>query len=169
MAKLISEDEQVRTSFELILIKNQVKNKPGVSWISYKLIIESGYKKLTYENEDNNKGAGDYVFALEPVNEIENLINSIKSFLENQNKNLFSFEPLEPSFELILERSHKGYSVISWVDAGNVISDHYSWDGFGVRFFTTKEKINLFIDELKNESKGLLQQAPTEDGMINNA
>ena len=161
MAKLISEDEQVRTSFELILIKDQVKNKPGISWIPYKLIIESGYKKLTYEKEDNNKGAGDYVFALEPVNEIENLISSIKSFLENQNKNLFSFEPLEPSFELILERSHKGYSVISWVDAGNVISDHYTWDGFGLRFFTAEKNINSFVQELSREKENLLSNAKT--------
>ena len=60
----------------------------------------------------------------------------------------FSFEPTEPSFEFILERSFKGYSFTIWVDAGNVISDHFTWDGFGLRFFTSKEKIVTFVSEL---------------------
>ena len=84
------------------------------------------------KKKNNNKGAGDYVLSLRPVNEIENLINGIKSFLTDTNKGLYSFEGLEPSLELILERSHKGYSATCWVDAGNVISDHYTWDGFGL-------------------------------------
>ncbi len=151
MAKLISEDEQVKSSFELILLKEKIEKRPGISWLPYKIVIKSSEKELVYEKENNNKGAGDYVLSLEPVNEIKNLMNGINSFLENQNKNLFSFEPLEPSFELVLERSHKGYSVCCWIDTGNVISDHYTWDGFGIRFFTTEKNIKLFVNELEKE------------------
>lgn len=150
MAKLVSEDDEVKSSFELILLKNQIENRPSIAWVPYKIVLYSSDKQLIYEKEKNT-GAGDYVLALEPVNEIHNLISGVESFLKNNTKNLFSFEPLEPSFELIMERSHKGYSVICWVDAGNVNSDHYSWDGFGIRFFTTEEKIKMFMKELENE------------------
>lgn len=151
MAKLLSEDNKVKTKFELILLKEKIEKRPSMSWVPYKLILESSEKKLIYEKENNNQGAGDYVLALEPINEIENLINGIKGLLESNTKNMYSFEPVEPSFELIIERVHAGYSVTCWADTGNVISDHYSWDGFGVRFFTTTDKINFFISELKKE------------------
>ena len=155
MAQLLSEDKQVTTSFSLNFLKDKIQDKISISWIPYKLVLKSADKELTYEKDDSKNGAGDYVLALKPVNEIENLINGIKGFLENKNTNMFSFEAIEPSFELVLERSHKGYSVVCWLDAGNVISDHYSWDGFGIRFFTSEKGIRLFIDELEKESRGI--------------
>lgn len=155
MAKLLSEDETVISSLELILLKDQIKDKTSISWIPYKILLSSAKQKLVYEKTTNDNGNGDYVFAIKPVNEIDNLIVGVKTFLSNQNNNMFSFEAIEPSFELIFERAHKGYSITCWVDAGNVISDHYSWDGFGLRFFTSKEKIMSFLDELDRE-KGLL-------------
>lgn len=159
MVKLISEDEKIKSSFEIIFLRDKIEHRSNISWIPYKIILESSDKKLVYEKENNNQGAGDYVFALEPINEIESLINGIKTFLSRDiprnvsTQNMFSFEPIEPSFELIMERSHKGYSVTCWMDAGNVDSDHYSWDGFGVRFFTSKEKITDFISELNKEKE----------------
>ena len=155
MAKLLSEDDEVKTSIELVLLKDEVENKLNISWVSYKLILKSGEEKLLYERKKNNQGAGDYVLALKPVNEIENIVNGIDNFLEHETKTIFSFEPLEPSFELIMERSHNGYSVTCWADAGNVVSNHYSWDGFGLRFFTSKEKIVSFVNELTKEGKDL--------------
>lgn len=155
MAILLSEDEQVKSSFELLFLKDQIKNKPSVSWINYKLVLISGENKIVYERKENNKGAGDYVLALKPVNEIENIVSGINSFLKNESSKMFSFEPLEPSFEFILERSHKGYSVTCWLDAGNVISDHYSWDGFGIRFFTNEEKIVSFMEQVSQEMRDL--------------
>ena len=153
MAKLICEDENVKTSFELIFLKDKIEKRPGISWIPYKIILESLEKRLVYEKENNNKGAGDYVLSLDPVNEIENLINGIKSFVENETQKLFSFEPIEPAFEVILERSFKGYSTTVWMDAGNIDSDHYAWDGFGVRFFTNEDKIKLFLLDLEKDAK----------------
>ena len=155
MAKLISEDEEIKSSLEQILLKDKIENKIAISWIPYKIIFQSGEKKLTYELDSKNKGAGDYVFALKPINEIENLINGIKDFLKDKESKMFSFEPNETSFELIIEKSHKGYSVICWADAGNVISDHYTWDGFGLRFFTTEKNINSFVQELSREKEML--------------
>ena len=147
MAILLSEDEEIKTSIELIVL-------PSSSWLPYKLVLTSGNQKLVFA-KDSDKGTGDYVFATTPVDELKVMIERIESFLKDidgdgdSDKKLFSFEPAEPSFELIIEKTYKGYSVTCWVDSGNVISDHYSWDAFGVRFFTTKEKIKLFIDKLK--------------------
>lgn len=159
MAKLISEDEEIKSSLELLFLKDKIKNKIAISWIPYKIILTSGEKSLIYELELKNKGAGDYVLALKPVNEIENLTCGIKKFLRDKKSTMFSFEPNEPSFELIIERSHKGYSVTCWADAGNVISNHYSWDGFGVRFFTMEENILSFTKELSKEKEALFSNA----------
>ena len=163
MAKLISEDENVQTSFEIILLKDKIEKRPNISWVPYKIILESSDKKLVYERENNNQGAGDYVLSLEPINEIKNIISGMKTFLESKTQNLFSFEPIEPSFELIIEKAHEGYSVTCWADAGNVDSDHYAWDGFGLRFFTKEDKIKMFVSELENDCRGLINQTPTKD------
>ena len=151
MAILLSEDNEVKSSLELIFLKNKLQDKKTISWIPYKLILKSAKKELTFETEANNKGAGDYVLSLKPINEIGNLTTGIKSFLENTNKEIFLFEGLEPSFEFTLEHSHKGYTTYCWIDAGNVISNHCTWDGFGIRFFTSKEKITRFVNELEKE------------------
>ena len=156
MAILFSEDEQVKTSLELVLLKNKLEDKGVISWIPYKLILRSDVKELVYEKENINQGDGDYVLSLKPIHEIENLIGGIKDFMGKEDKQMFSFEAIEPSFELILERGHKGFSVICWVDAGNVVSNHYTWDGFGVRFFTSLEKINSFVQELEREKDKLV-------------
>ena len=159
MAKLVSDDEEIKSSLEIFLLKNNIENKPAISWIPYKIILNSGEKNLTYELDSKNKGAGDYVFALKPINEIENLIGGINNLLKDKENKMFSFEPNETSFELIIERSHKGYSVTCWADAGNVISNHYSWDGFGLRFFTTEENIISFVKELNKEKETLFLNA----------
>ena len=158
MAILLSEDEQVKSSFKLLFVKDQVKKKPSMSWISYKVLLKSAEKELIFEKKSNNNGAGDYVLALKPINEIESIINGTKSFLQSETSKMFSFEPIEPSFELILERAHKGYSVICWMDSGNVVSDHYTWDGLGIRFFTSEEKILSFVKELEKEKEELLSK-----------
>lgn len=155
MAKLLSEDEQVKTNFEVLILKNKVQSKKLISWVPYEILLKSADKELCFEKESPDKGAGDYVFALKPINEIKNLITGIKIFLDSKSKNMYSFEPLEPSFEIILERSHKGYSFTSWIDAGNVISDHYTWDGFGIRFFTSEKKIIAFVEELEKVKEEL--------------
>ena len=136
MATLFSEDEEIKSKLEIIFLKDKFKEK---NWLPYKLILESGNNKLSYEKPAGDTGAGDYVLAITPVNEIKNLINGINKFLKSNGDKMFSFEPSEPSFELILEKSFKGYSVSCWIDAGNVISNHYTWDGFGLRFLQTKK------------------------------
>lgn len=155
MAKLLSEDNQVKTSIEIILLKDQMQNKPSISWIPYELILCSADKEVVYKKENGSKGAGDYVLALEPINEVKNLITGIKKFLDSKTSNMFSFEAIEPSFELLLERSFKGYSVTCWIDAGNVISNHSTWDGLGIRFFTSEENLLSFLGELNKEVKKL--------------
>ena len=157
MAKLCSEDEQVKTSFELSLISEKLETRNEISWIHYKLILTGVDKNLVYENE-GQKGSGDYVFALKPINEIEKMTEGITGFLKDSAQKSFLFEPLEPSFEIVFERSYRGFSVVIWVDSGNVNFDHYSWDGFGLRFFTTEDKINAFLDSLKSENNLLKEK-----------
>ncbi len=159
MATLLSEDENVKSKFQLIFEKDQVENKEAISWIPYKIILQSGEKELIYSRKKNNTGAGDYVLALTPINEIDNLIEGIKNFINSKNSTMFSFEAVEPSFELIFERAHRGYSLTCWIDAGNVISDHYTWDGFGIRFFTSENNINLFVEQLIKEKEDLFSNA----------
>ena len=161
MAKLTSEDENITSSIEIFFLAEQIKQKPSNTWIPYKLILKSGIKEITYQKKDSSKGSGDYVLAVKPINEIENLICGINNLIKDSEVKTFLFEPAEPTFELIIEKSHKGYSVNFWVDAGNVISDHYTWDGFGIRFFTNKEKLLSFTEELKKEMQQLGVYAET--------
>lgn len=163
MAKLVSEDNEVRSTFELLLLKDKYNLKENISWVSYKLILESNSKKITYEKEKDEHGAGDYVFALTPINEIDKLLDGIRNLLEDETQKSFLFEPLEPSFELVIERSFKGFSAYVWVDAGNVTSDHYTWDGIGIRFFTTQDKIEQFLSELNLERRELRIQNAKEN------
>lgn len=159
MPILHSEDKSLKSRLEIKILKDQIKNKPEISWIPYELFLVSGEKSITYKKNPEDNGAGDYVFALVPANEILNISKGIKNFLSDANLNMYSFEPLEPSFEIIIEKSHKGFSFTCWVDAGNVITDHYTWDGFGVRFFTTEENILKFAEGLEKEAEDLKQIA----------
>lgn len=158
MARLTSEDEQIKSGVELLLLKEKQYIKDAETWIPYNLSIESGSKNIVYRKENDNYANGDFVFSLTPVNEIQKLIDGISCFLDQEKSNNYFFEPFEPSFEIMIEKSFKGYSVVCWVDAGNVISDHCTWDGIGVRFFTTKEKIQVFINELRDEMQGVFKE-----------
>lgn len=157
MPKLISEDQNIISSLEFKFLKDQIQYRPEFCWIPYEINLVSANKMISYSSD--HKDLGDYVLSLKPVNEVELLINGINDFLNDENKKMFSYEGLEPSFEIVFEKSHAGISSTIWVDAGNVISDHYSWDGFGLRFFTSKEKINIFVTELKNEMQEISQGA----------
>ncbi len=155
MPILHSEDKSLKSRFEIKILKDEVKNKPGISWVQYELLLISGEKSICYKKNPEDNGAGDYVFSLVPANEILKISEGLKTFLEDKTNTLYSFEPLEPSFEIIFERSHAGYSFTCWVDAGNVITDHYTWDGFGIRFFTSEENILNFANSLKSETEEL--------------
>ena len=159
MAILHSEDKSLKSRFEIKILREQIKNKPEISWIPYELFLVSGEKEMIYKKNPDDNGAGDYVLALAPSNEILSISEALKNFLKNPESNSYSFEPLEPSFEIIFERSHKGFSFTCWVDSGNVITDHYTWDGFGIRFFTTEENLSNFISQLEKENKELLNYA----------
>lgn len=158
MAILTSEDETIKSFVEIKLLHDSLKNKSEFSWIPYSLKLLSADVNLQYESPAKNKGAGDYVFALKPINELEELLKGLKNFLLNPELKNYFFEPVEPSFEITFERSYRGFSVYFWIDAGNVISDHYSWDGFGLRFFTSEEKIKSFTKELSKEMEMLFSK-----------
>ena len=39
MAKLVSDDKEIKSSFELILLKEKIEDKVAISWIPYKIIL----------------------------------------------------------------------------------------------------------------------------------
>lgn len=157
MANLYSEDDEVKTIFKLSLLSSEFKRKENISWIGYEVNLISANNTLNFKKKKIEDIYGDYVFSIEPVNEIQKFVHEVNQFILDPEKNIYSFEPLEPSIEINFEKSHKGISAYIWVDSGNVISKHYSWDGFGLRFFTTEIKIKNFLEDLEKEAK-LIQE-----------
>lgn len=87
---------------------------------------------------------GKFAFSISPHNELKNFKQQLSDFL-NSTHEKFRFEPYDPSFELIIERTQEtdDFKVYFWVDAGNTSGLEYSWDSLGLRFITN-------ISELKN-------------------
>ena len=54
MAILLSEDEEVKSSFGLIFLKEQIENKQTISWIPYKIQLTSANKELIYEKKSSD-------------------------------------------------------------------------------------------------------------------
>ncbi|MDA0772775.1 MAG: hypothetical protein O3C63_07515 [Cyanobacteria bacterium] len=117
-------------------------------WLNYQIELKMNDK--SYQFKSQNKTAttalgttaeiGKFAFAISPHNELETMQTQLKQFLASEH-NSFRFEPYDPSFELIIERSEldNEFKVYFWVDAGNTTGLEYSWDGIGVRFVTNKK------------------------------
>ena len=170
MAKLRSEDQDLETSFEI--------NFKGVSndtWLDYEIAFNFGEERKVFSTEastidalpkiesidtidDKQAGelAGKFVFSIAPQNRAELMVDLMENFLEGSQKELI-FEPADPSFELIIRRSHgDGFQVYLWVDCGNTKQLRYTWDARGIRLFTTKNSLSNFVKELKQELAALL-------------
>ena len=131
-------------------IKDTCHKEEEQSWQSYELKLHSGTKTLVFNSSDKNPNEvkGLFCFNIKPINELKNLSENLKSFLENEEEH-FVFEPLEPSIELRISKSHaSSFQVELWVDAGNTSTIIYTWDALGIRFMTTKEKLVQFCSEL---------------------
>lgn len=125
-------------------------------WLNYEIIFHIGTE--TYLFSSKNRKAithtglvaeiGKFAFSIEPYNELENLTNGIEKFLAS-NKESFRFEPSDPSFELIVERTNfpGQFKVYFWVDAGNTTQLEYTWDGIGLRMVTSEEELRKFLTD----------------------
>lgn len=150
MATLQSEETTIPSSIRLSL-GDLVRD--GGRWIAYSLVLESGGKTLLLEDQGGEIGR--CLFALSPLDEVERLVRGLGRFLESGEKE-FSFEPSEPNFELSVRREELGFSAVCFIDSGNQHWDHATWDGLGLRMFTTKEHLSGFLTQLKEEHRHAL-------------
>ncbi len=149
MAKLIGEEPGLETSFEIV-----AKEVFDGTWQRYEIAFNFGDEKEVFKSAGTDQVIGQFVFSIAPENRAELLISQIESFLVNENQKEIIFEPADPSFELVIKRSHAGgFQAYMWVDCGNTKQLRYTWDARGIRFFTTKAHIETFVSKLKAEFK----------------
>lgn len=152
MAKLSSEDREIETSFEINL-----KEVTDTTWQKYEIVFNFDQDKQVFKSkEGGDPSIGQFVFSLAPENRLKLMIEQIEKFLTTDTTELV-FEPADPSFELIIKRSHAdGFQVYLWVDCGNTKQLNYTWDARGIRFFSTKANIESFVEALKAEAAAIV-------------
>ncbi len=148
-------DTNSKVSLEFNLLERVSIDK--ATWLNYEIVFHMGQE--TYKFSSKNRQAitalgtigeiGKFALSIEPYNELEAFTSGIQSFLESDVQS-YRFEPADPSFELILERTIDAseIKVYCWVDAGNTQQLVYTWDGLGLRFVSTKISIEEFISSL---------------------
>lgn len=147
MARLISDDPDVPSYIDWRWLG--AHSVGDETWRGYALTVRSGSYELSLTPHPDDVG----LCALGP-RDLEDLwlgFDRVRSGGE------WRFEPAEPNFTLDLRPEPFGLSVHLWIDAGNQSSDHHTWDGVGVRFFTTVAALEEFHRELQTELKESLQ------------
>lgn len=141
-----------KVSFEINFLDEEKKSNE--LWISYEIVINCGRERQVFRSIDKEEmthtgimgRVGHFAFALKPKNEIAILVQQIEKFLNDKERLSINFEPADPSFELIIERTHGDeYKVYLWIDCGNTTQLEYTWDARGIRFITTEDNIRQFL------------------------
>lgn len=144
-------DINSKVSLEIKLLEEQRNNE--ALWLNYEIIFHIGQEQYSFSSK-NRKAIthtgliaeiGKFAFSLEPYNELENLTQGLEKFLASE-KQSFRFEPGDPSFELIIERTNfpEQFKIYCWVDAGNTNQLEYTWDGIGLRLVSTSTELKNF-------------------------
>ncbi len=120
------------------------------NWLKYNLIfrLPSNEKEIFREIEFSSEN---FCLCFKPKNEILKLALDLENFL-NSNSKTYRFEPIEPSFELILEKtqSKDDLKLYFWLDNGNLLTDaHFTWDALGLRFMCSIEEIRRFSHNIQ--------------------
>jgi len=166
MAKLLSEDQEYRSYIEIAagpMLESSNGNADEV-WQYCTLTLANGQRQLvytakhpsTYELEqsafaDYAKVASGYLLCRKPKDEVKGLVDQLSHIVDGKSSHAI-FEPLEPSFELtVLFEGSENVRVTIFVDEGNVETAVCRWDALGLRFFTTRNNLLTFINELKQE------------------
>lgn len=146
MAVLKSEEKDCPSSLEIQAgDKQNPQRTANESWQNVKITLRSNDQVFSTAANENCS------LCRKPSDEIEKLIQALKSILEGKSKET-SWEPNEPSFELNFSQSHhQGIKVEAWIDNGNSRSGFYTWDAAGIRFFTTAALLSTFISQLEAE------------------
>lgn len=165
MATLVSEDQDYKSYFEIRAGKTVEQNvgEKVQTWQFYSLSIANGGRVLSYTSPSEDKQgyegfiknvervADGYLICRAPKDEIRRLVDQLERFQRGELNNA-RFEPVEPSFELSLERQNDDEIRLTvFVDEGNVLTEIARWDSLGLRFFTTQAHVETFINELKAE------------------
>ena len=141
MARLYSDDPDVPSYIDWQWLPTV---KVGdESWRGYSLTLRSGQYELNLTPMEGDIGA----CAL-AAKDLDELWQGLERGRRGEE---WRFEPSEPNFTLELRPEPFGLSLHCWVDAGNQTSDHHSWDGIGVRFFTTVAALEEFSRDLSND------------------
>lgn len=144
MAVLESEETLVASALTLDLLV------PEPGWVGYRLLLVSGDRRLVLEDPPEGHVEGRCLLAVEPVDEVELLCGRITTLLSGDGR-AARFEPSEPNFTLEITRETAGFAAWAWIDAGNQLRAHSTWDGFGLRFFTDAERLSRFVADLRAE------------------
>jgi hypothetical protein len=150
-------DPNSKVSLEFNLLETITIDK--ASWLNYEIIFRIGQEAYKFSSK-NRKAItalgtvgeiGKFALSIAPYNELESFTKGLQSFLDS-NTQSYRFEPADPSFELILERTidPNEIKVYCWIDAGNTQQLVYTWDGLGLRFVTSRVSIEEFILLLTN-------------------
>lgn len=149
MAKLISDDKESPTTVELT--GGGFKSATGGTaqenerWQLIRLEMKTDRVTIASSSEEA------FTLCRVPMDEPAKLVEQLEQLLSSE-RQLVSFEPQEPSFELNFERSHhEGIKVEAWIDSGNAQTGFYRWDAAGVRFFTTVGLVRQFVEELRRD------------------
>jgi hypothetical protein len=169
MATLRSEDLDFTSSItiapgkvlEIETLSAASKEKENQLWQLVDLTLLSGQRSLSFstdpgQNVDSVTEAVEsisavahaYLVCRKPADEPQSLVKMLGEMAAGTRTKLL-FEPAEPSFELSINNVGGGLRVEFFVDAGNVETGIYRWDSLGIRFFTTSQNLQSFIDELK--------------------
>ena len=140
--RLVSDDRLVSSSLALEL--GAPISDEGV-WLPYRLVISAGERSAALE--DRPDACGRCWLGLAPADEVGRLLGLLDDLLAGR-RTVARFEPAEPNFSLEISPAPEGWTVVCLLDAGNQISDHFTWDALGVRFFTSTATLREFREAL---------------------
>jgi hypothetical protein len=147
MAKLLSEDHEIVSSLELLNGGEKVSYGAEV-WEPLALNLVSGPRLLSNVKAELLQES---LLCRSPRDEISELLEMLKDLLATRSDRVL-FEPQEPFFELMIERSGRhGLKVETWMDAGDAQTGIYTWDALGIRFQTTNDNLEQFIRAIQSE------------------
>lgn len=125
------------------------------TWVPYRLVLRSGRREAVLEDARAGEAPiGRCALGLAPRDELAILVGLLRDLLEGRRKAM-KFEPQEPNWVLEVSSAPEGWTVTCWIDAGNQIADHYTWDALGIRFFTDTEHLREFLEALEAERSAL--------------
>lgn len=132
-----------RESSLILQINEKTSN---AQWINYSVIFKTPRREIKFESEN-------LLLCLSPANELVALKEQLNNFLNNPKQHLYRFEPVEPNFEITLEKEpEEGLKLTFWMDNGNADCEYYTWDALGLRLYTDINELIGFVEQLEKLS-----------------